>query len=124
MSNKKDTIEEMEAMRKTIETLQIEREQREIEHRSEIEARDLQIAEANSRADTAEQNLVSTVSLYTEHALNVDHPPTQTGIPGKFFIEHNNFIDYNNKHVRLYIMRKLKLLLSRNAIQRFQRRRE
>jgi hypothetical protein len=45
MSNKKDTTEEMEAMRKTTETMQTERDQREIEHRSEIEARDLQIAE-------------------------------------------------------------------------------
>ena len=100
----RNKTEEMEAMRKTIETMQIEREQREIEHRSEIEARnlqreiehrseiearDLQIAEANSRADTAVQNLVSIVS---RHALN---PPT---IPGKL---------YNNE----YIMRKLKLLL-------------
>jgi hypothetical protein len=123
MSNKKDTIEEMEAMRKTIETMQTERDQREIEHRSEIEARDLQIAEANSRALTAEQNLASNMLLYDDQALNDVHRPTQTDMPGKFFIEHNNF-DYNNKHVRLYIMRKLKLLLSRNAFQRFQRRRE
>jgi hypothetical protein len=78
MSNKKDTIEEMEAMRKTIETMQSERDQREIEHRSEIEARDLQIAEANSRALTAEQNLASNMLLYDDQALNDVHRPTQT----------------------------------------------
>jgi len=119
MSNKKDTTEEMEAMRKTIETMQIEieqreieREQREIEYRNEIEARDLQIAEANSRAVTADQKSLKIKALIAEQARNVDHPPTRAGIPGKIFIEHNNFIDYNN------IMRKLKLLLS--IIQRFQ----
>jgi hypothetical protein len=157
MSNKKDTIEEMEAMRKTIETMQIEREQREIAMQIEREQREIamqiereqreiamrktietmqiereqreiereqreiehrsKLAEINSRADTANQKSLKILALIAEKVRKVEHPPTRAGIPGKFFIEHNNFIDYNNKYIRLYIMRKLKLLLSKNIIQ-------
>jgi hypothetical protein len=71
---------------------------------------DVVITAARKRADEAESNQRATLSLVRDQQLNMINPPIQTGISGKFF-------DDNNAYFLLYLMRKLKLFLSRNTKQ-------
>ena len=79
---------------------------------------DVVITAEKKRADEAESNQRATLSLVRDQQLNIINPPIQTGISGKFFF------DDNNAYFLLYLMRKLKLFLSRNTKQCRQQCRE
>ena len=71
-----------------------------------------------NRADESEQNQKATLLLIHDRDLNRALPLTQTTLPGK------NVVADNHEHMRRYLMQKLKRLLSRNTVQRIERRRE
>ena len=109
-------IEERNKSRKTVEAeVEIAVEAALTEERRKF---DVVITAAKKRADEAESNQRATLSLVRDQKLNIINPPIQTGISGKFFF------DDNNAYFLLYIMRKLKLFLSRNTKQRRQQCRE
>ena len=109
-------IEERNKSRKTAEAkIEIAVEAALTEERRKF---DVVITAAKKRADEAESNQLATLSLVRDQQLNIINPPIQTGISGKFFF------DDNNAYFLLYLMRKLKLFLSRNTKQCRQQCRE